>query len=107
MREIIQQLLEAEEAAARTVATARSEAERILADARREAATLLQRSEIDVEGEAKQLLETAILSAEKNRQNVISEAENRFPSEIHIHKEVEQSAVDAVVGLVIGLQTGD
>lgn len=93
MREVIQALLDSETEAGHVVEQARAEAERIVSDARKQAAEMETSAAQQIRAEAGQRIERAVESARAEKQTRLAAERARIKDEFR----PEAAALDAIV----------
>jgi len=102
MREIIEQVVEAEAEARRIDEQAQSEALRRVADAQAEAARLLEAAEGGARAEVQTLLRTAREHAEQDKQRRVALGAQALRQRMWLSAEAREAAVLAVLRAVCG-----
>lgn len=102
MRDVIQNVIAAEEEARSILAQARSERDRIMADAQRQAQELTEQSSREARAESEKILTSAHQSADSERQQRLSRATTEIETQVNLEDAAMRSAVTAVVECVCG-----
>jgi vacuolar-type H+-ATPase subunit H len=102
MRDVVQKILETEGEARQLVETARTEADRISSDARKKGQEIVEQARHEALLEAEKIVEAAVESAEREKQDRLSRAAAEIESQVRIEATTRQWAVDEVVRCVCG-----
>ena len=102
MRDVIQNMLDAEAEAKRITQAAEEEGERLRGEARAEIQALTDRSREETRNEADRIVATAVAEAERQRKDRIARAADRIEAEVRLDETLRRGAVEAVVRAVIG-----
>jgi vacuolar-type H+-ATPase subunit H len=102
MREVIQQLIEAEGEAKRLVESAHREAERLVGKAEAEAQATLTRVRAEVRVQAGQLVQAAVEHACAEKKQRLEEAHLQIQTELQLDPDTRSQLVQAVVEFVCG-----
>lgn len=102
MRDVIQQIIEVEQQAKGILEAARIEAERIRSEARSEASRLVDEARRDGQAEARLLLESAHRDAEEEKSRLLAEAAERIEACVQVDEAVRRRAVERVVRRIQG-----
>ena len=102
MREVIQQVIAAEEEAKSILAKARSERDLTMADAQRQARGLMEQASQEARIESEKMLAAAQQAADRERQQRLSRSTDEIETQVRIEDATMQCAARAVVQCVCG-----
>jgi vacuolar-type H+-ATPase subunit H len=102
MRNIIQQVMEAEAEAKRMVSAAREEAEEALTKARREAQQILEDGRREACAEADRIRDAAQADGEREKRERIEAARAELDTAVGLDPAIRKEALDAVARCVCG-----
>ena len=91
-----------EDAAMRLVAAAREEGEALVADCRRQARELSERTQKETRLEAEGILTAAVEEARREKEERIRQASAEIEATIRLDEDAARQAVDAIVRCVCG-----
>jgi len=100
MRDVIQKMVEAEGEAKRVLDAARTEADRILADARRQAHAMAEQSRQETRDRAARILSDAVQQAEREKQQRLAREIAAAEAETRLDEATFRAAAQAVVRAV-------
>lgn len=103
MRETIQRLIEAEDAAKRRAQSARQEADQMLSAARKLAAEAVAHARSQAVHDRAQLVDQACAAANLERERLLSDTASRLERDVRIDPATADRAVEAIVRRVCGL----
>lgn len=103
MRDIIQGIIATEGEAKSVVEKARAEADRILSEAQRKGQEILDHARMEAFAEAEKIVETAVASAEEEKQDRLARASSDIERQIQIDEATKKWAVEEVVRCVCRL----
>ncbi len=102
MRDVIKKVLASEAEAKRMVEQAKAEADRILSDAQKQGQEFIARTRQETRAEAENLLETAIRTAEQEKQQRLARVVAEIQNQVCLDETTRQRAVAEVIRCVCG-----
>lgn len=100
MRDVIQKIIATESEAKLIVEAARAEADRILSDAQTKGNDIVERARQEALIEAGKILETAVVTAEREKQHRLADFASEIEKQIQLNPESRKSAIEGVVRCV-------
>jgi ATP synthase H subunit len=106
VRDVIQKIVATENQAKRIVEDGRTQADRILLEARKKAQDITAKAYQEAGREAQEIIAEAAREAEVERQKTLSEALDRLEREVIIDEKSRQNIIDEIVRHVCGTSQG-
>jgi vacuolar-type H+-ATPase subunit H len=100
MRDVIQKIIATESEARITVEAARAEADRIMSDAQKKGRDIIEQSRQKTLIEADKILETALETAEREKQHRLTDAAAEIEIQIQLEPAIRKRAVEGVIRCV-------
>jgi vacuolar-type H+-ATPase subunit H len=105
VRDVIQKIVATENQAKRIVEEGRAEADRILADARKQAQDISIKAYQEAGKEAEGIMSDATRAAEDQKQDSLAKAADAIQREIVLDEAIRQKIVEEIIGHVCGRST--
>ena len=100
MRDIIEKIIATESEAKLIVEAARTEADQILSEAQKKGRDIIEKTRQEVLIEAEKILEIAVETAEREKQQRLADAAVEIESQIQLEPASRESAVERVIRCV-------
>ena len=100
MRDVIQKIIATESEAKLAIEAARAEADRVLSDAQKNGHEVVERARQEVFVEAESIVESAIETAEQEKQHRLADAAVEIEKQIQLEPAIKKWAVEGVVQCV-------